>query len=734
MSIESIDHPGEISAGLQAGRRRFGRFTLAREVAFGAATEDWLAQDETRGVAVLLRFLPATPAEVARGAAALRAAAEPYLQWRYPGLARLDELVIDEEGAAFVSEPVPGTPLAQLAAQAPGGVLELEEVRDRMLALCRLLEPMHSEGVVHGDLKPAQLVVDGATTTLVGYGCDVATAALGAVVAARTGTPAFMSPQRLDGAAASPADDIYAIGALMYALLVGRPPFSGGDVLAQIRWKAPEAMAERRVARLGAAARPIPSEWEALVARCLAKEPVHRPATVGEIAAVLEAAPLPPRAEQAPAGRLQQWAKNPAVWLVAVVVLLVGMVGYHFGVVVPREHAVRSQKLAVTAARRAEAAKRANDGKFWASTVPDGAMVEVGDNPPFRAPGGLSLAPGRYPVRARARDHEDWSGEVQVFPQAPARLKIEMTRSTGTVTIAGKKGAKVFAGDQMLGYIPLVLEKVPAGPVSYWVREDGFTSKKIEGTVAGHGTLLLTVDLQRWEGPSEGQRWTVPDLEMSFVWIKPGEFQLGPWMPPRFEEKPKPAPIWFEVKDGFWLGCTEVTQRQWLKLMERNYSAAKGDRNPVENVTWDEAVWFCARLNEREREAGRLPEGYEYSLPESMQWELACRGGVPGDYAGDLRALAWFDETAGKGHHPVATAKANAFGLHDMHGNVSEWVLTYSGKPYRGIRGGGWRDPAVLCRASFRTEVPADNRTDQLGFRVALRKENSAGERNWNKR
>lgn len=198
------------------------------------------------------------------------------------------------------------------------------------------------------------------------------------------------------------------------------------------------------------------------------------------------------------------------------------------------------------------------------------------------------------------------------------------------------------------------------------------------------------------------------------------------------------------------------------------YNAA--DDAPMYWVSWDEATAFCRRLTERESAAGRLPGGYEYRLPTEAEWEYACRAGsTEATYAGDLKiigrsnapvldAIAWYagnssEAYTGKGQdtagwpekqypggtaspRAVATKKPNAWGLHDMLGNVWEWcgdryaeklsggsVSDPSGPEtgsQRVDRGGGWDTHAAYCRSAFRARNSQGRRGGNLGFRVAL--------------
>jgi formylglycine-generating enzyme required for sulfatase activity len=182
---------------------------------------------------------------------------------------------------------------------------------------------------------------------------------------------------------------------------------------------------------------------------------------------------------------------------------------------------------------------------------------------------------------------------------------------------------------------------------------------------------------------------------------------------------------------------TEVTQGQWKALMGGNPSYFKnaGRDAPVEQVSWDDALEFCHRLTERERLAGGLPEGYEYSLPTEAQWEFACRAGTTGDYAGDLAATAWYLNNSGNTTHRVAQKQANLWGLYDMHGNVWEWCKDWYGDypvgsatdptgpslgTLRVYRGGGLYSNARDCRSPNRYGLAPGFRGLRLGFRVAL--------------
>ena len=142
------------------------------------------------------------------------------------------------------------------------------------------------------------------------------------------------------------------------------------------------------------------------------------------------------------------------------------------------------------------------------------------------------------------------------------------------------------------------------------------------------------------------------------VRIPPGSFVMGS-ASGSSDERPVTR---VTLTTAFSLGKTQVTQRSWVAVMGSNPSGFKGRSLPVENVSWDDAMEFCRKLTTLERSAGSLPKGYVYTLPTEAQWEYACRAGTTGDYAGDLQAMAWFAENAGRTTHAVATKQANALG------------------------------------------------------------------------
>lgn len=164
---------------------------------------------------------------------------------------------------------------------------------------------------------------------------------------------------------------------------------------------------------------------------------------------------------------------------------------------------------------------------------------------------------------------------------------------------------------------------------------------------------------------------------------------------------------------AFSIGKYPVTQGEWQAVMGTNPSSFKGDRLPVENVSWEEAVAFCEKLSD----AHGLTGSDRYRLPTEAEWEWAASGGGREDQSVS-DDTGWYSSNARGRTHPVGKKKANAFGLHDTLGNVWEWTATEWGS-LRVYRGGGWYFGTDRARVANRGGYGPSSRHHYLGFRLA---------------
>jgi formylglycine-generating enzyme required for sulfatase activity len=264
-------------------------------------------------------------------------------------------------------------------------------------------------------------------------------------------------------------------------------------------------------------------------------------------------------------------------------------------------------------------------------------------------------------------------------------------------------------------------------------------------------------------------------IGMKLVRIPPGTFTMGS---PRGEEGRHDSdegqhPV--EITKEFWLGVHEVTQKQFKEVMGYNPSCFSRDGEgkpgakyeygqpgggkekapadtgnfPVENVSWEEAREFCAKLSQRAEEKSG---GRTYRLPSEAEWEYSCRGGAPSYQVFHFGASLSSSEANFDGNHPYGGAgkdtyrertckvggyEKNRFGLYDLHGNVWEWCSDWYGEGYYGksppsdpkgpsegvyrvVRGGSWYSRGSGCRSAYRSGRAPGFRDDNLGFRVTL--------------
>lgn len=184
----------------------------------------------------------------------------------------------------------------------------------------------------------------------------------------------------------------------------------------------------------------------------------------------------------------------------------------------------------------------------------------------------------------------------------------------------------------------------------------------------------------------------------------------------------------------YYIGQFQVTQKQWVAIMGTNPSRFKGEKLPVDSVSWVDCQEFCRKLSEL--------SGRNFCLPTEAEWEFAARGGNKSlnynYYSGsdNIDDVAWYYENSQGKTHPVGQKHPNELGLYDMSGNVWEWCSDWYGNypseeqtnpqgattgSFRMLCGGGWNYDAQYCRVSIRDYFSPGNRSYDLGFRLALR-------------
>jgi len=226
-------------------------------------------------------------------------------------------------------------------------------------------------------------------------------------------------------------------------------------------------------------------------------------------------------------------------------------------------------------------------------------------------------------------------------------------------------------------------------------------------------------------------------FKLIMIYCPSGSFTMGH----EYESNNKPRTETIDVP--FLLGETEITQKLYEKVMKRNPSAFKHPQNPVEYVSWVDAIKFCNELSRLQgldeyytENSNSKDFGWDYNsskngyrLPTEKEWEYAAKAGTENRWAGtdewtELKDYAWFKDNSNGTTHPVATKKPNEWGFYDMSGNVREWCWDKynpdngNASASRVIRGGGCYSNASFLCSAYRDYYSPSVRHITLGFRV----------------
>jgi len=323
--------------------------------------------------------------------------------------------------------------------------------------------------------------------------------------------------------------------------------------------------------------------------------------------------------------------------------------------------------------------------------------------------------------------------------EGAARVFLQLTQAYGALLEDAERREKVKAESQYRGLSPQELatqtdvdDRAAQEARARWYR------RRVALAVTTALIASAGVGLGVWSGWGAGgaptprtprPRLTLPLTEgVALVLLELPAGQFRTRTPRRPGDRDTQVHV-AEVPWPFHVARTEITQAQWEAVMgtrpwENRRHARGGADLPVTHVSFHDAEAFCARL------AGLCKRTVR--LPTELEWEYACRAGSNQAFCfgtGDERLgeYAWYQDNVFLSDRPqvraVGRRKPNAWGLHDMHGNVWEWCHDQAERygPHC-IRGGSWQSPARYCRSDFRGSTDLENPGHDVGFRVVVQK------------
>lgn len=605
-----------------------GPYTLIKRLGQGAFGEVWLAEKRTAisktKVAIKLSLDEEPDLETIKKEVDIWAHIG-----NHPNVLPMIEADIYGEHILIVSEYAPDGSLEDWLKKHGGKAPTVKEAIEITKGILSGLEHLHSRKVLHRDLKPANILLQGEIPRLADFGVAriLKTSQHSSGIA---GTPAYMSPEAFNGERLEQTD-IWAVGIILYQLLVGRLPFSKqniGALIAAIAMEPPQSLPDE-----------FRKEIQQIISQALEKDPKQRYQSAKEMRAALGAI-------------LNNFSTASQTEII----------DEH-----PKSVHPRTEITAHSINQEIEL---------------DTDKINVSE----------TAKPNLEPATLAQTEI------IKTIPEKPLLLPEDYItiKDTEIMPTVSPSHPERGASRQKRMLVSIILVVIFLG-ISYSVYKTAIVNQR------------RALDLGE------------------FTMIPTGEFMMGS---DKNDNDEKPV---HKVTIGtkFEIAKTEVTQAQWQAVMGNNPSIFKGENLPVENVSWGEVLEFIQNINDASK-------NYRYRLPTEAEWEYAAKAGTISDYAGNLDEMAWYGENFSQGStHPVGQKKPNAWGLYDMHGNVSEWCLdtwhdSYQESPSDGsawisefpssqervLRGGSWNSYSRLCRSAYRGWLAPSKSYSFVGFRI----------------
>lgn len=280
------------------------------------------------------------------------------------------------------------------------------------------------------------------------------------------------------------------------------------------------------------------------------------------------------------------------------------------------------------------------------------------------------LSPGRYHIEVTAEGYVTYTETIEIQSREQVSKKWTLLQQMGGMQfsvdpldaqVVMRKNGKIVKSWKGL----FASQEIPIGVYELSILMSGYQTKVIPIQIEKQKVITIDEKLLKGIQEFESKR---NQLGMEFVKIPAGSFMMGSENSNK-NDKPVHHVV---ISSDFFLSKYEVTQKQWTTIIGSNPSRFKGENLPVENISWDDIQIYIAKLNEMDTE-------HSYRLPTEAEWEYANRAGSStkwhfGDDRKQITAFAWVGLNSKNTTHPIGQKKPNNWSLHDMDGNVMEWV------------------------------------------------------------
>ncbi|PQO45995.1 protein kinase domain-containing protein [Blastopirellula marina] len=720
---------------------KLGRYVILDKIGEGGMGQVFKARHSKMGRIVALKVLPRSAMSKAQGIERFNQEMKVAAKLRHENIVTAYD-ADDAEGLHFfVMEYVEGRDLNSLVRR--DGPLSVGMAADCLLQAALGLEYAHGVGLVHRDVKPANLLLDQQGVVKI---LDMGIARIqteddktgltqnGAVM----GTVDYMAPeQAIDAKTVTAQADIYSLGCSLYFVLTGRPPFGGETLMVKLlghRELPPPSLLRIRS--------DVPPALESIYQKCMAKSPADRYASISELIADLRR--VRPQLSDAPPPQLlgdAETAQDTEPTNFQETQPFAKPVGPAMPLATPPLTTKTRQKT-----------RPSRGAPFYASLLGIALMMCAAAYSarglfvsPAPSPGSLLVEVNRDALAAHLRDYQLTLVNQQTQQQTPITLQ-------NAQQIASlPPGDYEFAPDDndllMIDVRKFTIRSDAQSRVRITWKQEPAATEVAQPTKPAPPIAKLPFNYVEakqyqasWASYLDVPETSVNSVGIQFRVIPPGQFTMGspsdqPYRRPDETEHP------VRISRPYLMSDTEVTQAQWEAVMGTTpWSADKtipvSPEMPATPVTWDEANEFCRKLSEQEQKT--------YRLPTEAEWEFACRAGADTPYffgtdRDRVGNYAWYRQNCfvanEKYPHPVRQKVPNAFGLYDMPGGVWEWCSDWYGQDYYRSspevdpqgpkfgadhvrRGGSWYYGEDVARSAARSVDDAKSPFYVGGFRI----------------